>query len=515
MQRQDYPRPDAVRPRIRLLNGEWEFSLDEADFGKALPGALPCRIKVPFPAGSEMSGQTERAISVCYLKSFDLSAFECAGTVLLNFLNVDGAFTALLNGIAVYSGTGGEGSFHFDVSALVKPGQNVLTVYCAASPFTRGICGHVWLEFAAKSYFSFLRANAVYASKAVYIQGSIAGETDDHKILVEIAANGKQIYRREYKALPSFTLHAPLERLPDMWTASHPALYDVRVTLITPGGGMADMIYTYTAFREIDVVDGRLYINGRKTFLESVRDRLYYPGSDSTPPSSKRIAEDLAYAVLAGFNTVTFCGYPTPAHLYIADKLGLFVIIVLKDLSSSDNKYTDLIMRDYGHPSIIMWEPVAEEYGAAEQNLIYASLKNLDPKRLVVFPSAKRIYKSDMYCFDCAAKDIPMYLQLRFNRVPLSEREELRLKKSDPAAPGTAELGKLPAFYTGLTADLDRGDAVKEARFKAAYAAVIAALAESASGLEAASLYDTPDIRDGLMNAERESKQVRPQLKQQ
>lgn len=509
MQRQDYPRPDAVRPRLKSLNGVWEFAKGELPetFSELV---FDEKINVPFPAGSEMSGQTEPCGSVRYRKRFELSAFECSGTVLLNFLNVDGACGIALNGAAVFSGVKGGSSAHFDVSRIVREGVNELTVFSAASPATKGIYGGVWLEFAAKSYFSFIRANAVYASKAVFIQGAVTGEAENYKILVELASGGKQIFRREYKALPSFTLHVPLERLPDMWTASHPALYDVRLTLITPDGGMADMLYTYTAFREIDILDGKVYINGRRTFFEAVLDPMYYPGSGSTPPDSERIAKDLAFAMLAGFNSVVFDGYPTPAHLYIADKLGLFAIIRLKGVTPSDANYRELIMRDYGHPSIIIWEAEPHNHDAVTQRSVYADLKNVDPKRIVTFPFAKRIYAADMYCFGCDKKDIPMYLQLRFNTVPVSEKEELRLKKSDPAALSCEKLRALPAYYTGFKAELGIADAVKEAAYKAKYSELYASLAENASGLEVCSLYDTPECSDGLMSAEREYKLSSP-----
>ena len=103
-----------------------------------------------------------------------------------------------------------------------------------------------------------------------------------------------------------------------------------------------------------------------------------------------------------------------------------------------------------------------------------------------------------------------MYLQLRFNTVPVSEKEELRLKKTDPAALSYEKLKAMPAFYTGLKAELNISDAVKEASYKAKYSRILASLYENASGLEVYSLYDTPDRFDGLMSAEREYKLSSP-----
>ena len=505
MQRQDYPRPDAVRPRIRTLNGDWQFLAGAPKAGEEFSAAFDSVIRVPFPPGSRLSGVEKGYPEVSYRLSFPLSAFECSGSVILNFLGIDGAFAVYLNGTLLRSGIG-KSSLHFDISALVHPGENVLTVFSAASPVTRGVTGDVWLEFAAKSYFSFIRPNAVYNAKAIYIQGSIAGENEGYKILAEVALDGKQIFRREYKALPSFTLHLPLERLPDMWNAGHPALYDIRLTLLTPSGGMADMIYTYAAFREIDVLDGKLYVNGRRTFLECVLDPMYYPDGISVPPNSGRIASDLAAASALGFNAVRFSSYPTPRHLYIMDKLGLFSVITLPDYKAGDGEYRSLILRDYGHPSIIMWEPVPEKDGAAAQKEIYADLRAVDPKRLVNFAFSDRIYSGDIYTFYCSVSEIPLYLSLRFNRHPLSEREETRLKKTDPAVLGAEKLRAMPACYAAMRAYLDKGDLVKEARYFEEYAALVGALRDSASGMELDSLYDTDISSDGLMDANRDFK---------
>ena len=141
----------------------------------------------------------------------------------------------------------------------------------------------------------------------------------------------------------------------------------------------------------------------------------------------------------------------------------------LKNIVPSDENYRELIMRDYGHPCIVIWEAEPQNYDAATQRSVYNDLKNTDPKRIVTFPSAKRIYATDLYSFDCDEKDIAMYLQLRFNRAPMSEKEEMRLKKTDPAALSYEKLKAMPAFYTGIKAELNISDAVKEAKTRAAW----------------------------------------------
>ncbi len=76
--RPEYPRPQFRRREWRNLNGEWEFSFDDADQGRDQGWqdgrALGSRIVVPFPYQSELSGISDKGVHevVWYARSVEV-----------------------------------------------------------------------------------------------------------------------------------------------------------------------------------------------------------------------------------------------------------------------------------------------------------------------------------------------------------------------------------------------------------------------------------------------------------
>ena len=523
MQREDYPRPDAVRPRLRILDGEWSFAADPAAVTDAINvPSNAVTVRVPYAPGTNLSGVKDVPLSRewRYYRKFALSPFECAGSVILNFNNIDGYFEIFLNGSPVGAGTGAFASSHFDVSALCKPGENILCVIVRAvkEEVLRGIWGEVWLEFAARSYFAFVRATIVYADKKLYVQGNLAGNPEGLKIRTEVAFRGKQIASYDYKASANFTLCAPLDRDIEPWQIGAPELYDVRLTLYNAKGGICDTLYTYTAFREIKLFENKLYVNGRKTFLRAINDGCVYHGAGNTAPSSAIIAQDYATALTLGFNAVQFDStYPSPRHLYIMDKLGLAARVALvgssdphpteREAAAATEENVKLIARDYGHPSILFWLPFIDFSGPPQLQITGAeSYKKLDSTRIIPATSGGKIYMKDLYDFrlnepDCEALKALLYI--RTNGGIYGEKEEARMLKADGALLPSAALRKLAAYVGSFTAGrVTKNDYLSEKSFIDTYASAYDLIAASgAIGFTLSDLVDTG--KGGILDAER------------
>ena len=448
-----------MRPRIRVLDGEWSFTSDAlSPPGISEPPHDAATIRVPYAPGTKLSGAAAQhgARELRYYRTFELTPFECAGSVILNFLNIDGFYEIYLNGNPVGTGRGAYASAHYDVTNLSITGSNLLCVVSrpAGDGATRGIFGSVWLEFAARSYFAFVRATIVYADKKLYVQGNLAGNPEGLKIRTEVAFRGKQIASYDYKASANFTLCAPLDR---PWQIGAPALYDVRLTLYNAKGGVCDTLYTYTAFREIKLFENKLYVNGRKTFLRAINDGCVYHGAGNTAPSSAIIAQDYATALTLGFNAVQFDStYPSPRHLYIMDKLGLAARVALvgssdphpteREAAAATEENVKLIARDYGHPSILFWLPFIDFSGPPQLQITGAeSYKKLDSTRIIPATSGGKIYLNELYDFrldapDCEALKAMLYI--RTNGGIYGEKEEARILKADGALLPSAALEK-------------------------------------------------------------------------
>lgn len=513
-----------MRPRIRVLDGEWSFTSDAlSPPGISEPPHDAATIRVPYAPGTKLSGAAAQhgARELRYYRTFELTPFECAGSVILNFLNIDGFYEIYLNGNPVGAGRGAYASAHYDVTNLSITGSNLLCVVSrpAGDGATRGIFGSVWLEFAARNYFGFLRSTAVYADKAVYVQGSVQGGSEGLKIKAEMAFRGKEIASYDYKASDNFTLCIPLKAAPEPWQIGAPALYDIRLTLFNAKGGICDTVYTYSAFREVRLYENKLYVNGKKTFLRAVRDNCEYYGAGNTAPSSAAIAQDYATAMTLGYNAVDFGGiYPTPKHLYILDKLG---IAARTELIGSGNSHPSsdaaqaaadenarLISRDFGHPSILFRIPFTDFNGSPQlQTTVYENYSKLDSTRIMPATSGGKIYCSPLYEFRLPSPDtesLKALLYIRTNGGIRTEKEEARMLKADGALLTSDALRKLPAYVGAFSAGrLKKNDYLSEKNFIDNYAAIYDLIAASgAVGFTFFSLTDSGD-GEGLMDTER------------
>ena len=524
MQREDYPIPNFVRPRIKLLNGEWTYELlsltgDVTSYGQ---------VSVPYELGSIRSGcsldGSERIVRYRYL--FELNASERLGTTLLNFIAISYTADIRLNGIQLCVNVGNMHSMHFDVTELVKEGENLLEITATreSADVPLGIVGDVWLEFSAKTYFTAIRSYGSLMDKTIYLQGAISGETEGYKVKLEIAYDKKQVATYEYKANAMLNLGAALKtQTVYLWQINEPRLYEIRLSLYNAGGGLCDQIYTYCAFRDIDLVDGKLYINGRPTFIRAIESQGTYPYSGVTPIDSKTIAQDYATLLMLGFNAVHFKGrYPTPKELYLADKLGIAVRAEFTDNKRNLNDQREfevfagelqsVINRDFGHPSLLFWVPFSEFNGnPVLQSATYTNLKNFDPTRVIVGSSGGELYKTDVYEFipeESTVDGIEDYLIYRHNGIALSEKEDNKRRKANPDLLTSNELRQKP-FYVGkiVASNLRANDQYSEYRYVSSFAEQVNfIMASGAIGFTLSRLYDEGDEKSGLLNENRDFK---------
>ena len=134
MYREDYPRPQFVREQWENLNGEWDFAFDDEREGQKMhwEQSFPvCRkILVPFTYETAKSGiQDTTAHSVVwYNRTFYIENPEAKKNVLLHFEGSDYSTSVYVNEQYAGCHTGGYNRFTFDITDMIKKGENRLTV---------------------------------------------------------------------------------------------------------------------------------------------------------------------------------------------------------------------------------------------------------------------------------------------------------------------------------------------------------------------------------------------------
>jgi len=438
--RPEYPRPQFVRAAWLTLNGPWGFAFDDADQGERqgwwqeeAGGSSPftSTIVVPYAYQSQLSGIGENAFHdvVWYRRSFSLPADWAGRDILLHFGAVDYAARVWVNGCLAGAHEGGHTPFHVDITALVKPGENVVVVRAedpstdmtlprgkqywhersASVWYTRttGIWQTVWLEPVSPVRIDRLRMTPQLDDVALELDIHVTGYRPGLRLRVEVAFDGQFVADdtfalQERRLRRRIGIVDPEHRHERLWSPELPNLHDIKFTLLDPDGRPLDEVSSYFGYRQVKVEGGRFYLNHRPYYQKLVLDQGYWPESLLTPPSDEAIRRDIELAKAMGFNGVRkHQKVEDPRFHYWADRLGL---LVWGEMASAyhyseesaariTREWMEAVERDYNHPCVVAWVPLNESWGVPRmpgnpsevhhQQALYHITKMLDTTRPV------------------------------------------------------------------------------------------------------------------------------------
>jgi beta-galactosidase/beta-glucuronidase len=400
--RAEYPQPQFQRDAWLTLNGPWEFEFDDGnvglDQGWATAGRRFARtITVPFCFESTASGIGDRSFHpwIWYRRTVVIPADWKGRRVLLKFGAVDYRAQVWVNGQTAGSHEGGNVPFSFDVTPLLKAGENTITVRAEDPPtdrsiprgkqywevesrsifYTRtsGIWQPVWLEAAGEAYIDSYRVNPSLDG-TVRFAARLARPRPDLELVATVTWKDQVVATGSAKAPSDRVAAAVVVNEPRLWSPGSPNLYDVTLEL-KAGGKVVDRVHSYFGYRSIGIRQDRVAINGNPTYLKMVLDQGYWPESELTPPSDEAMQYDIRVTKEMGFNGARkHQKVEDPRYLYWADKMGLLVSGEMANAYSYDNRYAgrftrewiEAVERDVNHPSIIIWAPINESWGTPD-----------------------------------------------------------------------------------------------------------------------------------------------------
>ena len=423
-----HPNPSFCRSNWVNLNGTWEFSFDQPIFDK--------KITVPFCYESKMSeiNQTEMHSSVWYRRTTEIQ-YNKSGKCLLHFDGVDYRCNVWIDGQYIGSHVGGQTAFVFDISSAIYNKQSIQIVVQAEDDHknlsmprgkqywedkpksifythTTGIWKNVWLAFVSDIYLCSVRITPRYDEKSVRfdyqlnLPAAIRLDTEisyQGKIVSTLSIHNK-CESGTYSIQLNQTAIAAWNFYEDLtWSPEHPYLFDVRYTLYNEKSEVIDEVFSYFGMRKISVENGRVLLNNRPYYLKMVLDQGYWPDSLMTPGSDEDIIKDITLIQQMGFNGVRIHQKVECARfLYFADKMGLLVwaefgsayLYTSSYAAEMYKEWSENILQNYNHPSIIAWVPLNESWGiqeikenAMEQahcGAMYHITKSLDQSRIVI-----------------------------------------------------------------------------------------------------------------------------------
>ncbi|HZK07632.1 MAG TPA: glycoside hydrolase family 2 TIM barrel-domain containing protein [Bacteroidales bacterium] len=211
---------------------------------------------------------------------------------------------------------------------------------------------------------------------------------------------------------------------PRRWTAETPELYTVVLTLTEPKIGVQEVVSAKTGFRNIEIKNGQLLVNGEAVMLRGVNRHEHDPLTGHVI-SEASMLDDVRLMKLHNVNAVRTCHYPDDPRWYsLCDKYGLYVIdeanieshgmgygerSLAKDTlwrKAHLERVQNMMERDKNYPSIIIWSMGNEAGDGVNFTACYEWLKQRDPSRPVQYERALLGPNTDIFC--------PMYASIEY-----------------------------------------------------------------------------------------------------
>jgi beta-galactosidase/beta-glucuronidase len=424
----------------RLLNGNWKFR------HLAHPGQTPAGFAaesfadadwdvLPVPSNWQMHGYDipvytnvnypypvdppfvpdDNPVGL-YRRQFDIPSSWNGKTVFIEFGGVNAAFYLFINGKQVGYSQGTHMPAEFNITDHVRPGENQIAVqvfqWCDGSYLEdqdmwrlSGIFRDVSLTACGAVRVEDVRTQTTfdenYSAATLDLQVKLRGQADSARAKL-LDAEGNVVFERDLAVKSDQTASASINvAAPIHWSAENPYLY----TLLISAG--EEWVRVNVGFRQVEIRDAQLFINGRSVKLKGVNRHDMHPERGHAVNYDDML-RDITQMKRHNINTVRTSHYPNdPRWVDLCDRIGLYVVDeadlethgmgatgdwgkLAKDPAWREafvERAVRMYERDKNHPSIIIWSLGNESGYGPNHDAMYQTLHRLDSTRPVHYES--------------------------------------------------------------------------------------------------------------------------------
>lgn len=400
------------------LDGHWKFHWSKRPADKPSGFQLPAFDdsgwdEIPVPSNWELQGYgNPRYVNVDYVfpanepevpvddnpvgsyrHRFIIPDHWQGREIYIRFGAVNSGFYLWVNGELVGYSEDSKLPAEFNITSLVNSGENILAVevyqwtsgsyledqdFWSFSGIERSVelfaqPSHHIRDFFAKTSLDDSLSTGILELE-VQLDGDPAGGSVQYSLL-----DGDDVVAREQTDSAKSVVFSA--RLPgvDHWSAEEPRLYGLLTELRNANGTTIEAVYQDIGFRRVEVVDGRLLVNGKAITLRGVNRHEHHPETGRVLDLDT-MEQDIALLKQLNFNAVRTSHYPNDSRWYaLTDRHGIYVV---DEANIESHAYMGrgkehgpehwlgnkpyfyqshlarverMVERDKNHPSIILW----------------------------------------------------------------------------------------------------------------------------------------------------------------
>ncbi|MEA3462936.1 MAG: glycoside hydrolase family 2 TIM barrel-domain containing protein, partial [Bacteroidota bacterium] len=357
-----------------------------------------------------------------YFRTFGIPEDWDGRQIFLHFEGVHSASYVWINGKEVGYNQGGMEPAEYDITPYLKRGENSIAVRV--------------LRYSDGSYMEdqdtwrlsgiyrdvYLMATPVTHIRDFYVTTDLDDSYEDAKLKVAVWVKNYSrktagslevkttLLDQNGKAVPQGrgvlavgTLDGEVEEMkeqvlgisnPLKWSAEYPHLYTLVMELVEDDQ-VLEVISTRVGFREVEVIDQAICINGVAIKFNGVNSHMMHPETGHAM-DVETMRKDLHLMKQFNINCVRTSHYPPNVeYLDLADELGIYVVdetgdeahayTYISDDPEWKNQYLDrmrkMVYRDRNHASVVIWSAGNESGSGDNICALIAGGKEIDPGR--------------------------------------------------------------------------------------------------------------------------------------
>ena len=418
-----------------LLNGDWNYIVDVQEVGyydyrmnpmrngffiNAKPQKPEDLIEYDFDKSptmkipSDWNTQDEKLFfyegTVWFKKSFQaVPMTECRTLLYFGAVNYD--CHVWVNGKKAGHHVGGFTPFNYDISDLLKKGENTIIVKVDNKRHAEDVPTQIfdWWNYGGitrdvklvKVPLVYMQDYNLQLSKAadkakvreITFSAQLSANEASHKVVVNIPElKLEKQFTTDARGQVHGILKVAAKKL-QLWSPENPKLY--RVDLTVDNSTTSDEI----GFRTIETRGKQILLNGKPIFLKGISIHNEKPNGGGRANSVEDAHTLLSWAKELGCNFVRLAHYPHHEEMVReAERMGILVWSEIpvywtiawtnpNTFANAKQQLTDMIARDHNRANVIIWSIANETPHSAERDKFLGGLakyaRTLDNTRLI------------------------------------------------------------------------------------------------------------------------------------